>query len=201
MRKVLLLASASMLSACASIVSDNDSTTYFQTDPVEKARCELHGQDFTRVINTPDSINLPSDAAPITVACSAPGYRTTTKELDTELDGWIFGNLIFGGIVGGVVDIARGAGQKYPPQITVILDPESFESASGRDAHYAKRSKEVTDKWNHIISEINSQCSSTANKNRTVNPGDCAGKAGDAEKRKQEELSDIESRRSSSKIK
>ena len=45
--------------ACASIVSDNESTVYVATEP-EKARCELHGQDFTRVVSTPASAHFDS---------------------------------------------------------------------------------------------------------------------------------------------
>ena len=44
-RTILNLGIAGMagwLSACASIVSNNESTTYIETDP-EKSRCELHG--------------------------------------------------------------------------------------------------------------------------------------------------------------
>jgi PBP1b-binding outer membrane lipoprotein LpoB len=46
-----ILALALVLPGCASIVSDNNSGTYIETDP-EKARCELHGQDFKRVVDT-----------------------------------------------------------------------------------------------------------------------------------------------------
>mgnify|MGYP001010576331 FL=1 len=93
---------------CASVVSKTDSTTYLETDP-EKARCVLHGQDFKRVVTTPDSIQLPSAAAPITVACEAEGYKTATAVLDTKSDGWIWGNILLGGVIGAVVDGARGA--------------------------------------------------------------------------------------------
>jgi len=51
---------ALVLSGCASIVSESESTTYIETDP-ETARCELHGQDFKRVVTTPTSIHLPAD--------------------------------------------------------------------------------------------------------------------------------------------
>ncbi|MCH8111383.1 MAG: hypothetical protein IH905_05430 [Proteobacteria bacterium] len=101
-----------VLSGCASIVSDNESTVYVATEP-EAARCELHGDDFTRVINTPGSLVIPSVAAPVTVTCDAEDYRTTTGELDTSADGWMAGNIIFGLLGGGIgliVDAARGAG-------------------------------------------------------------------------------------------
>lgn len=145
------------LSACASIVSDNDSTTYISTEP-DEARCDLHGQDFKRVVHTPDSITLPAEAAPIVVACKKEGFRTTTAELDTSMDGWIVGNLIFGGLIGVAIDAARGAGQKYPPQLQVILTPASFESGEERDRWFDERRATVEKKWETAISEVESKC-------------------------------------------
>ena len=58
------------VSGCASIVSDNESTTYIATSP-EQARCELKGGDFTRIVDTPATLTLPAAAAPIIVECSA----------------------------------------------------------------------------------------------------------------------------------
>jgi hypothetical protein len=46
--------------------------------------------------------------------------------MDTKSDGWIWGNIILGGVVGAVIDGARGAGFKYPPKFVVILEPEEF---------------------------------------------------------------------------
>ncbi len=177
------------LANCASVVSDNDSATYVETVP-EKARCELHGQDFTRVINTPNSIQLPSSAAPITVACAAEGHKNTTASLDTSMDGWILGNLIFGGIIGVAIDAARGAGMKYPPRVTVVLEPEAFPTASARDLWYDSRRKQITEKWSRIVDGIRSGCSNQPQSGR-----DCGDETNKAEKSRDTELQELEVRR------
>ena len=187
---VLLLGS---LSACASIVSDNDSTTYIGSEP-EGARCELHGQDFKRVITAPDSMTLPAEAAPITVSCKAEGYRTTTAELDTSMDGWIVGNLLFGGIIGVAVDAARGAGQKYPPQLTVLLDPESFDSVQARDEWYDRRRRDLEEKWGSAIQQLESKCA----RDKTEL---CGNKVKDAEAERDKEIEALEQRRTSAAVK
>lgn len=158
MFRILLVCVAGwMFSACASIVSDNKSTTYIESEP-EGARCELHGQDFKRVITTPNSLSLPAEAAPITVACKADGYRTTTVELDTDVDGWIWGNILLGGGIGFLVDLARDAGEIYPPQMTVLLDPESFESPESRDAWFRGRQKTLREQWDQVIAQEKANC-------------------------------------------
>lgn len=144
MKKVLILLAMALLLCsavgCASIVSDNDSTTYIETDP-PGAKLTLHGQDFNRVITSPDSIHLPSEAAPITIECEKEGYLTTSVVMDTSMDGWILGNIIFGGVIGAVVDASRGAGQKFPPKFSIQLDPASFQTASARDEYYDSKEK------------------------------------------------------------
>ena len=156
-RAVALILAAPLFAGCASIVSDDDSTTYFETDP-EKARCVLHGQDFRRVVETPTSMSLPSEAAPITVACKADGYRETAEVLDTSMDGWILGNIIFGGVVGAVVDAARGAGQKFSPRFMIVLEPSTFSTGAERDDWYDRRRRLVVE-WARVISQAETQCS------------------------------------------
>lgn len=138
LKSVMVLLAVCTLAGCASIVSNTDSTTYVETVP-EKCKCTLHGQDFQRVIYTPDSISLPAKAAPLTIMCEADNYQSTSAVLDTKADGWIIGNILFGGIVGAVVDAGRGAGQKYPAKFTLQLDPVYFASEKERDDYYTLR--------------------------------------------------------------
>jgi hypothetical protein len=181
-----------LAAACASIVSDDDTTTYIATEP-ENARCELQGDGFNRVVNTPASLSLPSDAAPITVVCGAEGFRQTSKDMDTSADGWILGNLIFGGLVGVAIDAARGAGQKFPAELTVVLEPESFESLAARDAWYDTRGREIDEEWDGVLKTIDNEC------NRNMKEL-CAEKKDDAEKTRAEELEALEQRRSTAVV-
>ena len=183
-----------VLSGCASIVSDNESTVYVATEP-EAARCELHGDDFTRVINTPGSLVIPSVAAPVTVTCDAEDYRTTTGELDTSADGWMAGNIIFGLLGGGIgliVDAARGAGMLYPPNITIVLDPVSFASAAARDTWYDNRRRILDEKWGAAIEEADTNCG--------LAPDVCASRLKKARETRDQELEGLEQRRGTAQI-
>ncbi len=188
------VAALAVLSGCASIVSDNETNVYVATEP-EAARCELDGDDFTRVINTPGSLIIPSDAAPVTVACSAEGYRTTTGELDTSADGWMVGNIIFGILGGGIgliVDATRGAGMKYPPSITIVLEPESFASTAARDEWYDNRRRILDGKWGAAIEEADTNCG--------LAPDLCASRLKEAREARDKELEALGQRRASAQI-
>lgn len=193
-RAVALILAAPLFAGCASIVSDDNSTTYFETDP-EKARCVLHGQDFRRVVETPASMTLNSDAAPITVACKAEGYRETAEVLDTSMDGWILGNIIFGGVVGAVVDAARGAGQKFPPRFMVVLEPSTFSTGAERDDWYDRRRRLVVEKWKRVISQAETQCSDEA-----VDDA-CEARVKELQVKRDAELKQLEARRGRALVK
>ena len=193
-RAVALSLAAPLIVGCASIVSDDDSTTYIETDP-EKARCVLHGQDFRRVVETPGSVTLNSEAAPITVACKADGYRETAEVLDTSMDGWILGNIIFGGVVGAVVDAARGAGQKFPPRFMVVLEPSTFSTGAERDDWYDRRRRLVMEKWKRVISQAEGQCPDD-----TVDDA-CEAQVKELQVKRDAELKQLEARRGRALVK
>ncbi len=140
------------------------------------------------MVNTPTSISLPADAAPITVICEADGFRQTSTDMDTSTDGWIMGNLIFGGLIGVVIDAARGAGQKFPANLTVVLEPGSFENLAARDAWYDARRQEIEEQWDEVIETIEHEC------NRNMQEL-CTQKKEDAEEVRAGELEALEQRR------
>ena len=119
--------------------------------------------DFERVLITPDSLSLPADAAPIFLTCEAEGHRRVNAALDTSMDGWILANAAFVpfpfvGIVGAAIDTFRGAGERYPEEIHLILEPESFESEAARDDWFERRRSEVDEKWKTAIDALTDDC-------------------------------------------
>lgn len=182
------------LQACASVVSDTQSTTYIETDP-ENARCELHGQDFKRVVNTPNSIGLPAEAAPITIACKAEGYANTVEDLDTAADGWIAGNILLGGIIGIAIDAARGAGQKFPPRVTVILQPETFRSSEARDDWFDRRRERIAKEGEKAIADA-TNCAAKSDSNMTA----CDPGVREATAKRDKEIKELEERRMRARV-
>ncbi len=56
------------------------------------------------------------------VEYSAPGFADLTQVLDTTMNGWYVGNLVFGGLIGFlVVDPATGAMWDLPEKMDVKL--------------------------------------------------------------------------------
>lgn len=122
---VLLLASVStfILSGCASITRGTKEVLVVNSEP-QNAQVRLSNG---MVGTTPASFKLPRNSV-VTVVVEKPGYRTATVQVNhqTATPGGVAmaGNLVFGGIIGGGVDLATGATQDLTPNpVYVILEP------------------------------------------------------------------------------
>ena len=69
------------------------------------------------------------------------------------MDGWIFGSILFGGVIGVIVDASTKAGHKYPENVVVTLYKKSFSTQEEIDAWCDKREKDINDKIDSQISE------------------------------------------------
>jgi hypothetical protein len=59
-----------------------------------------------------------------TVEVQAPGYETTIFAVNSEFNPWVIGNVVFGGLIGIVVDLSTGATSTLSPdKLTVNLRP------------------------------------------------------------------------------
>ncbi|SEH38437.1 hypothetical protein [Magnetospirillum fulvum] len=128
-----------LVSSCASVVNGPSSDVRIGTRP-ESARCVLSGQGgFSQSVQSPATVSVPRDAAPVTVACTAPGYRRTVATLTATADGWVWGNSALMVVTGGVallglaVDEAVGSVWEYDPDFTLPLDEEKRRPLTVRE--------------------------------------------------------------------
>ena len=67
-----------------------------------------------KVGETPETIKL-SHRHSVTITISMPGYKTKTMKLTRSIDGWFWGNILLGGVIGMVVDASTGAMYTFSP--------------------------------------------------------------------------------------
>lgn len=117
-----VIASAIMLSGCATIVNGRYQQVAVQTQP-PGARCILTNDKGQWVVDsTPAMLNIHRSMSDLQVSCEKPGYRTTLQTAPSGVKAMILGNAVFGGIIGAGVDTVNGAGFHYPNTIFVNLD-------------------------------------------------------------------------------
>lgn len=119
------------LSGCATIISGSTDRVAFSSTP-ENATFSIKDKNGKTVHQgtTPSSVVLERgngsfDGQTYQVDFSAPGYLPKTESLDTSINGWYLGNLIFGGLLGLVfIDPATGAMWDLPPTMDVKLSTQ-----------------------------------------------------------------------------
>ena len=100
---------------CASIIHGSKQEVSFKTTPadaevtVTDALGTTHGS-----CQTPCSIKLKRKGT-YKAEIKKPGYATFDLVLERKSDGWIWGNIFFGGIIGLIVDFSNGAAYKIEP--------------------------------------------------------------------------------------
>jgi hypothetical protein len=95
------------LAACASIVSDSEEVVTISSNPTA-AQIAIADQSGVEVYRgtTPATITLDAsagyfDGQEYTVTFSKEGYDPTTVKVDSRINGWYVGNIVFGGLSAG----------------------------------------------------------------------------------------------------
>ncbi|QDU34865.1 PEGA domain protein [Poriferisphaera corsica] len=88
---------------CATIISGTTQDITISTEP-SGAILNVNGM----TLESPATVTLSRKNNHV-VEVTKPGYQTTQVNIEKGLNGWVFGNIVFGGIIGGVVDIATGS--------------------------------------------------------------------------------------------
>lgn len=124
-----------LMSGCASIVSDSQYPVSISSSPAganfevrNRAGVVLHSG------STPSSVSLKSGAGyfkgeEYTITFRKEGFADQQTKLNSSLDGWYWGNIIFGGLIGMLaIDPATGAMYKLPEDTAATLAPVTADA-------------------------------------------------------------------------
>ena len=181
------------LGACATIVEGDDQTVTVVTDPVG-AVCTLTREGgAVGVVNpTPGSIMLEKSKDDVSVICKKDGHFDETAVLSSSFQDMTIGNVIFGGIVGVVVDSASGAMHEYPASVTILLTPHGFPSAEARDKFFDERKARIEADAKTAVAKLRKNC--------VPDQQDCDALAAAVDKKRDEELRALEKQREAAKV-
>ncbi len=136
---VVLLA-AVMLSGCASIMEGSTQQIAVDTTP-SGAKCTLNrdGVAIGTVEVTPGTVTIQKTRHDINVVCELNGYQQSDYLNESGTSGAVFGNIIIGGAIGWVTDMATGSDNKYesPLNIALVAKTTMLPSVAGAAAPVA----------------------------------------------------------------
>ena len=132
-RSAFVVALAVVLPGCATVTTDDHQSIVVTSDPLG-ATCRVReGGETVAVVNeTPGTILVGKSRHDIGIDCTRPGYYPGAAVLEPHFQGWTFGNILYGGALGVIVDASSGAINEYPHWVKVLMKPLSSRAEPER---------------------------------------------------------------------
>jgi hypothetical protein len=116
MRKLKILVSIVLIGlmayGCATIISGSKQEMNITSSP-SNAKVTINGKS---VGTTPVSKDIKRKKDNVSIKIELEGYETYTTTLNRKFNAWYLGNLVFGGLIGIIVDPITGAIYKLSPE-------------------------------------------------------------------------------------
>ncbi len=125
MKKFLSLAILFFLANCASIVSGRNQTVSVETvkgsQSLSKSDCKLsNSKGDWYAQNTPNSVFIRKSYGDLSINCNNKNL-SGSQTFKSSHEPIVWGNLLFGGLIGWAIDAGTGSGFSYPQTMVVEL--------------------------------------------------------------------------------
>jgi len=188
---VAIVSNLLFLTGCATLVKGSSQSVIVNTDP-QGATCTLTRKDKQiAIVNpTPGSVTVDKSKDAVTVSCKKDDYQESVGTMSSKFEPMTFGNILFGGVIGVVVDASSGAMNEYEPTVTFTLIPLEFHSIAKRDAFFDRMRADFLEQSDDVVQRIKSKCRGT----------ECESQLKAAEDAKKARLAQIEMKRETARV-
>lgn len=113
-------------SGCASITGTTGQNVSVETrtkdgKAVVGASCELTNSKGKWFVTTPGSVGIRRSNDDMLVLCNKEGHEPGIANAVSDIKAGMFGNIIFGGGIGAIIDHTQGTAYEYPTLMQIIL--------------------------------------------------------------------------------
>ncbi|MDD2883720.1 MAG: hypothetical protein PHT48_01605 [Dechloromonas sp.] len=141
MNKKLLpvFAVAVLSSGCASITGDTVQSIRVETkmadgSELKDADCELFNEYGSFRVRTPGNVMVRRSSSDLNVQCQKENLPTASAKAVSRANSGMWGNIIFGGGIGAVIDHSKGSAYTYPQWMQMTFGKVlSFDRTDDRD--------------------------------------------------------------------
>ena len=114
------------LSGCASIVNDSTNPvrleTYSQSGgEVKDMECKVENDYGAQTVKTPGTLQVHRSSRDLQIVCTKAGEVDAKGVAVSRANGGMFGNIIFGGGIGAIIDHNKGTAYTYPQWIRLVI--------------------------------------------------------------------------------
>ena len=123
---ILVIATQLLLTGCASITKDSNQSVKVETysknnTMVEGATCTAKNERGEWTAKTPGALVVHRSGQNLLVNCAKEGEAPGVATVISRANGGMFGNILFGGGIGAIIDHNKGTAYSYPDWIRVIM--------------------------------------------------------------------------------
>lgn len=121
-----LLLAVGLMSGCATITSTEMQPVTVATHSadgmqIEKATCSLKNDVGSWKVTSPGVVSVKRSAEDLMVECKKEGSQDGFARAISRAAGGMWGNIIFGGGIGAIIDHNKGTGYDYPNDVIVKM--------------------------------------------------------------------------------
>ncbi|OOG59922.1 hypothetical protein [Rhodanobacter sp. C03] len=123
-KQIIVVAVTCGLSACASIIGGRYQPVSIDAragdQSIVGADCTLTNDRGQVHVTTPGTVIVHRASAPLSISCEKGGTKVAEQSVPSHVRGMVWGNIVFGGLIGVIVDFSDGAAHHYPQMVTVM---------------------------------------------------------------------------------
>ena len=133
-RTACVAACALLLSSCATIVGGKYQQVSVDAKAADQspiaAQCTLSNDRGTVNLTTPGTAKVRRSDSALDVTCQKDGSQIAQQTYHASTRGMVWGNLLFGGLIGIVVDFTNGAAHHYPDHLSVTSYNKHYDAVA-----------------------------------------------------------------------
>ena len=115
-----------LISGCATITKDANQSVQIETyskdnQPVAGVKCVAQNDRGQWNTSAPGSVSVHRSSENLLVNCEKEGEQPGKGTVVSRVNGGMFGNIVFGGGIGAIIDHNKGTAYTYPSWIRIIM--------------------------------------------------------------------------------
>jgi hypothetical protein len=115
-----------LVSGCATITKDANQSVQIETyskdnQPVAGVKCVAQNDRGQWNTSSPGSVSVHRSSENLLVNCEKEGEQPGKGTVVSRVNGGMFGNIVFGGGIGAIIDHNKGTAYTYPSWIRIIM--------------------------------------------------------------------------------
>lgn len=122
---IVSVAALILVSGCSTITQSETQrlsvTATHEGTPLKDADCSLTNDKGTWTAKAPGQVDVRKSGENLNVVCKKEGFVDGLLTAISRAAGSMFGNIIFGGGIGALIDHSKGTGYDYPNNLPVEM--------------------------------------------------------------------------------